>query len=253
MLDNLADFEPRRWFAKLRPTPENGKDKNGKDKEEASGLATLAAAENGEDDTASCPWSSATSLRRAGWSTSRSCRSAGATPLDDAAADMLAGVLRKRGLGAKELRARGDLRRAYRLAHRDRGEARLPVLSRPRQRPRADPLSGAALAAHPAARHADHGLLLGRGGRPALGQIAAREHRGRRLRHLAAEAVRALHEGRQGRAEEQACRRQPSRPRSRPASPARNTASAPRPAPQPNVAPDKPKREPKRKSQSAVA
>ena len=63
---------------------------------------------------------------------------------------MLAEVLKKRGLGAKALPPEAISAGAYRLARQDRGQARLPVLSRSRQRSRADPLSGAALAAHPA-------------------------------------------------------------------------------------------------------
>ena len=54
MLDNLDDFEPHRWFAKLRRKPEegNGKsDKDGKEDEAADGLASLeGAAAEGEED-----------------------------------------------------------------------------------------------------------------------------------------------------------------------------------------------------------
>ena len=103
MMDNLADFEPRRWFAKLRPAPEkNGKEKNGKDKEEASGLATLAAAENGEDEHGKLPVVERNELAP-GWVVDAPILSIGGrNALDAAAADMLAGVLRKRGLGVKE-------------------------------------------------------------------------------------------------------------------------------------------------------
>jgi hypothetical protein len=98
MMDNLADFEPRRWFAKLRAAP----DKNGKDKEEASGLATLAAAESGEDEHGKLPVVERDELA-AGWVVEEPILSIGArNALDAAAADMLAGVLRKRGLGVKE-------------------------------------------------------------------------------------------------------------------------------------------------------
>ena len=74
MLDNLADFEPHRWFAKLRRKANH--DKEG---EAASGLASLDAAEEDEDEPRPRRWSIArTSLRRDGWSTSRCCASAGA-------------------------------------------------------------------------------------------------------------------------------------------------------------------------------
>jgi len=98
MMDNLADFEPRRWFAKLRPAPE----KNGKDKEEASGLATLAAAESGEGEHGKLPVVERDQLAP-GWVVDEPILSIGGrNALDAAAADMLAGVLRKRGLGVKE-------------------------------------------------------------------------------------------------------------------------------------------------------
>ena len=98
MMDNLADFEPRRWFSKLHPAP----DKNGKDKEEASGMATLAAAENGEDEHGKLPVVERNELA-SGWVVDEPILSIGGrNALDAAAADMLAGVLRKRGLGVKE-------------------------------------------------------------------------------------------------------------------------------------------------------
>ena len=102
MMDNLADFEPRRWFAKLRPAPEkNGKETNGKE-EEAGGLATLAAAENGEDEHGKLPLVERNELAP-GWVVDAPILSIGGrNALDAAAADMLAGVLRKRGLGVKE-------------------------------------------------------------------------------------------------------------------------------------------------------
>ena len=98
MLDNLADFEPRRWFGKFRAAPET----NGKDKEEASGMATLAAAETGEDEHAKLPLVERNELAP-GWVVDAPILSIGGrNALDAAAADMLAGVLRKRGLGVKE-------------------------------------------------------------------------------------------------------------------------------------------------------
>ena len=77
MMDNLADFEPRRWFAKLRPAPEkNGK---GKTRRKRADWPRSPPQRTARTSTASCPWSSAMSLRRVGWSTRRSSRSAVAT------------------------------------------------------------------------------------------------------------------------------------------------------------------------------
>ncbi len=99
MMDNLADFEPRRWFSKLRPAP----DKNGKDKAEEGGMATLAAAESGEDEQVKLPLVERHELAP-GWVVDEPILSIGGrNALDAAAADMLAGVLGKRGLGVKEL------------------------------------------------------------------------------------------------------------------------------------------------------
>jgi predicted PurR-regulated permease PerM len=101
MMDNLADFEPRRWFARLRPPAEkNGKDKDAKAKDE-SGLATLAAAETSEDEEKP-PVVDRAELAP-GWVVDEPILCIGGrNALDAAAADMLAGVLRKRGLGVKE-------------------------------------------------------------------------------------------------------------------------------------------------------
>jgi predicted PurR-regulated permease PerM len=95
MLDNLADFEPRRWFSKLRQKPEAQGD-------EQTGIAALDAAENGEADE------KLSVVERSelapGWVVDEPILCIGGrNALDAAAADMLAGVLRKRGLGVKEL------------------------------------------------------------------------------------------------------------------------------------------------------
>jgi predicted PurR-regulated permease PerM len=95
MLDNLADFEPRRWFSKLRHKPATAEDEQG-------GLASLAATENGEEDD-KLPLVERHELAP-GWAVEEPILSIGGrNALDSAAADMLAGVLRKRGLGVKEL------------------------------------------------------------------------------------------------------------------------------------------------------
>jgi predicted PurR-regulated permease PerM len=94
MVDNLADFEPRRWFSKLRHKPETEEDERG-------GLATLAAAETDEDDEKLLVDRSELAP---GWVVDEPILCIGGrNALDAAAADMLAGVLRKRGLGVKEL------------------------------------------------------------------------------------------------------------------------------------------------------
>ena len=93
MLDNLADFEPRRWFGKLRPKAE---------KAEETGLASLAAAEEDEDAEV-LPIIERGELAP-GWVVDEPILSIGGrTALDEAAAAMLAEVLKKRGLGAKAL------------------------------------------------------------------------------------------------------------------------------------------------------
>ncbi|MGH6735475.1 MAG: AI-2E family transporter [Methyloceanibacter sp.] len=95
MLENLADFEPRRWFQRLRhkdEATENGK-------EGAEGLASLEAAE--EDAEEKLPvidpllpeWRDGEPVLVIG----------GRSMLDEVAGAMLAAVLEKRGLGAKAL------------------------------------------------------------------------------------------------------------------------------------------------------
>ena len=97
MLDNLSDFEPRRWFSKLRPKAE---------KVEETGLASLSAAEeeDGEGDEAGNLPVIERSELAPGWVVEQPVLSIGGrSPLDEAAAAMLAEVLKKRGLGAKAL------------------------------------------------------------------------------------------------------------------------------------------------------
>jgi hypothetical protein len=94
MLDNLADFEPRRWFSSLRQS--DAKD-NG---EENGGLAALgteaepAHAEHVFDRASFAPgWAVETPVLVIG----------GRSKLDEAAGAMLTAVLSKLGLGAKTL------------------------------------------------------------------------------------------------------------------------------------------------------
>jgi hypothetical protein len=95
MLEHLADFEPKRWFARLR-----GK-KNDKDDEGQGGLASLE--EDEEEDDESLPVVERAELAP-GWVVDEPVRCIGGrSVLDEAAAAMLAEVLKKRGIGAKAL------------------------------------------------------------------------------------------------------------------------------------------------------
>jgi predicted PurR-regulated permease PerM len=104
MLENLDDFAPHRWFAKLRRKPDeakNGKtDKDGKDEEAANGLASLEDAAEGEE---TLPKVERPELAP-GWVVDEPILSIGGrTPLDEATAAILAEVLKKRGLATKAL------------------------------------------------------------------------------------------------------------------------------------------------------
>jgi len=121
MLDNLSDFEPRRWFSKLRPKAE---------KVEETGLASLAATENGEDDAdeaGNLPVVERSELAP-GWVVDEPILCIGGrSALDEAAAAMLAEVLKKRGLGAKALSP--DSISAGHIASLAKTEAKLVCLS----------------------------------------------------------------------------------------------------------------------------
>ena len=100
MLENLSDFEPRRWFAKLRRKPNHDKEE-----EATGGIASLQAAEDAEetDDAGGVKLVERSELAP-GWVVDEPVLCIGGrNPLDEAAAAMLAGVLKKRGLGAKAL------------------------------------------------------------------------------------------------------------------------------------------------------
>jgi predicted PurR-regulated permease PerM len=245
MMDNLADFEPRRWFSKLRPAP----DKNGKDKAEEGGMATLAAAESSEDEQVKLPLVERHELAP-GWVVDEPILSIGGrNALDAAAADMLAGVLRKRGLGVKELGP--EAVSAAHITSLTSTEAKLVCLS-----------------------------YLGLGNGPAQIRYLVR-----RLRRILPQgtlimvcfwteegdqlSVKSLRENTEAdayatslhEASELCVKAAKGELKSKlaAAEPAAHAeaADAPAPAsatsPAPNVEPDKPKREPKRKSQSAVA
>ena len=95
MLDNLSVFEPRRWFAKLRRKAE----KDDKDAEPGGGLASLEAPD--EDEDSGLPVVQRHELA-SGWVVDEPVLTIGGrSDLDEAAASMLAEVLKKRGLNAK--------------------------------------------------------------------------------------------------------------------------------------------------------
>jgi predicted PurR-regulated permease PerM len=96
VLANLDDFEPRRWFFAL-PTK-----KPATERESQNGLATLAAVEAAEEEE-DLPVLQAHELT-SGWETDEPILCIGGrSALDEAAAAILAEVLKKHGMGAKTL------------------------------------------------------------------------------------------------------------------------------------------------------
>ena len=119
MLADLADFEPRRWFFGLSRKPATGEEAQG-------GLATLAAAEAGEEDE-NLPVVKREELAP-GWVVDEPILCIGGrSALDEAAAAILAEVLKKRGLGAKALGPKAIS--AAHIASLARTEAKLVCLS----------------------------------------------------------------------------------------------------------------------------
>jgi predicted PurR-regulated permease PerM len=108
MLDNLDDFEPHRWFATLRRKPESAKNgKDGKDgKVEEGGFASVdaaAEADENRDGAGNLPIVARSDLAP-GWVVDEAVLAIGGrSPLDEAAAAILAELLVKRGLTAKAL------------------------------------------------------------------------------------------------------------------------------------------------------
>lgn len=95
MMDNLADFEPRRWFRKVPAEKHEAE-------ERATGLASLAEAEEEVEDDHFAVLEPADLAP--GWEGEESILCIGGrTPLDEAAAAMLAGVLQRRGLKARAI------------------------------------------------------------------------------------------------------------------------------------------------------
>jgi predicted PurR-regulated permease PerM len=92
MMDNLTDFEPRRWFRKVRTEVEV--------EEAPGGLASLANLE--EEEVDQLPMLEG--ALAPGWEAQDAVLCVGGrTPLDDAAASMLAGALQRQGLKARSL------------------------------------------------------------------------------------------------------------------------------------------------------
>jgi predicted PurR-regulated permease PerM len=119
MLVNLADFEPRRWFFALGPKPATGEEAQG-------GIATLAAAETDEKHE-TVPVVKRDELAP-GWVVDEPILCIGGrSALDEAAAAILAEVLKKRGLGAKALGP--EAISAAHIASLARTEAKLVCLS----------------------------------------------------------------------------------------------------------------------------
>jgi predicted PurR-regulated permease PerM len=127
MLENLDDFAPHRWFATLRRKPEEGKNgKSEKDDDAASGLASLDdAAEREEEED--LPKVERPELAP-GWVVDEPVLAIGGrSPLDEAAAAILAEVLKKCGLATKALSP--EAISAGHIASLANTEARLVCLS----------------------------------------------------------------------------------------------------------------------------
>ena len=93
MMDNLTDFEPRRWFRKVRIEAEV--------EEAPGGLASLASLEEDEEND-QLPLLEGSFAP--GWEAEDVVLCVGGrTPLDEAAASMLSGVLQRQGLKARSL------------------------------------------------------------------------------------------------------------------------------------------------------
>jgi len=92
MMDNLTDFEPRRWFRKVRTEIEV--------EEAPGGLASLTNLE--EEEVDQLPMLEG--ALAPGWAAQDAVLCVGGrTPLDEAAASMLAGALQRQGLKARSL------------------------------------------------------------------------------------------------------------------------------------------------------
>ena len=120
IMDDLADFEPRRWFRKVYPVERK------EDQEEAqTGLASLSTMDEVEEDQ--LPILEAADFAP-GWEEDGSVLCIGGrTPLDEAAATILAGLLKKHGLKARA--AESEAISAGHIVSLDAAKAKLVCLS----------------------------------------------------------------------------------------------------------------------------
>jgi predicted PurR-regulated permease PerM len=120
IMDDLADFEPRRWFRKAEPVEKKN------DAEEAqTGLASLSTMDEAEEEP--LPILEPADLAP-GWEEEDSVLCIGGrTPLDEAAAAMLAGLLKKHGLNART--AASDAISAGNIVSLQAAKAKLVCLS----------------------------------------------------------------------------------------------------------------------------
>jgi predicted PurR-regulated permease PerM len=117
IMDNLADFEPRRWFRKVQPAE--------KKEDTETGLASLSTMDEVEEDP--LPILEPSDLAP-GWEEEDSVLCIGGrTPLDEAAAAMLAGLLKKHGL--KTRAAESEAISAGHIVSLDATKAKLVCLS----------------------------------------------------------------------------------------------------------------------------
>ena len=178
IMDDLADFEPRRWFRKVEPVEKK------EDAEEAqTGLASLSTMDEADEEP--LPILEPADLAP-GWEEEGSVLCIGGrTPLDEAAAAMLAGLLNKHGLKARVAESETSFGRQHRFSRSGQSQARLPVVSRHWKQLCPGTLSRAAAPAHPSLRlHHPCRLLDRRCGRRTC-QGSERNSRSRCLCHLA--------------------------------------------------------------------
>jgi predicted PurR-regulated permease PerM len=178
MMDNLTDFEPRRWFRKVQVEVEEG----------PGGLASLTSIEQ-EEEIDQLPMLEG--ALAPGWEAEDAVLCVGGrTPLDEAHACRCVATAGPQGSLAAERRHLG---RSYRFARSLQDEAGLPLLSRHGRERCACPLSGAALAAHPAGGRHCARRLLGRRRWRRRPQSAGIDRRSRCLRDLVEGSSALLH------------------------------------------------------------
>jgi predicted PurR-regulated permease PerM len=120
IMDDLADFEPRRWFRKVNPA-----EKKEEAEEAQTGLASLSTMDKVEEEP--LPILGPTDLAP-GWEEENSVLCIGGrTLLDAAAASMLAGLLKKHGLKARA--AASEAISAGHIVSLDAAKAKLVCLS----------------------------------------------------------------------------------------------------------------------------